>query len=202
LFFVTAEPIRDKKTIQKMAGYWLAHKHYRNFLLIVLGVSTALRISDLLSLVWADVYDFSRRRYKTHLAIKEKKTGKERLIALSPAAVRALKLYFAASSPTGEAHLFPGRGGLPLSRSQAWRIVKWTARAVGAAGQVSPHSLRKTLGYHAAHAKASPALLMALYNHTSYTVTRRYLGLTQEELDRVYLGTRFFGKEALFVCHA
>jgi integrase len=189
---MTAEPIRDKQTIQKMASYWLAQKHYRNFLLIVLGVSTALRISDLLLLVWSDVYDFSQKRYKTHIVLREKKTGKEKLVALNKAALRALKIIFAASRPVAGSYLFPGRGERPLSRSQAWRVVKETATAVGAAGQVSPHSLRKTLGYHAARAKVSPALLMALYNHTSYSVTRRYLGIVQDDLDKIYCGVRIF----------
>lgn len=32
-----------------------------------------------------------------------------------------------------------------------------------------------------------PALLMELYNHSSYRVTKQYLGIEQEDKDRVYL---------------
>ena len=32
-----------------------------------------------------------------------------------------------------------------------------------------------------------PALLMELYNHSSYRITRQYLGIEQEDKDRVYL---------------
>jgi|GEM_PF-5598624 len=40
------EPIRNKKQLQKLAGYWLRRGNLRKHTLIVLGVCTALRISD------------------------------------------------------------------------------------------------------------------------------------------------------------
>jgi len=40
---------------------------------------------------------------------------------------------------------------------------------------------------------ASPAVLTALYNHSSFWVTLLYLGITQDEFDEVYHGLKLLG---------
>ena len=54
---MVTEPIRDKKQLKELAGYWLKRGNLRNYTLIVVGVCTALRIGDLLNMEWQDVYD-------------------------------------------------------------------------------------------------------------------------------------------------
>ena len=74
----------------------------------------------------------------------------------------------------------------PLSRIQAYRIVRKAAVSCGIEGVIGCHSLRKTFAYHAWKQGTSPALVMSLLNHSSYEITKRYLGIEQDEKDSVY----------------
>ena len=79
-----AAPIRDKNKLRQLAEHFLKRDQTRNYTLIVLGVHTALRISDLLGLSWDSVYDERSRDFRTHIVITEKKTKKEKTIRLQP----------------------------------------------------------------------------------------------------------------------
>ncbi len=186
------EPIRNKKQLQELSNYFLIRGQYRNHTMIVLGACTALRISDLLRLRWDQVYDESRSRFFTHLRVIEHKTGKSKTIALSPKAVESLRLLY--QNHKGNYIFSNGRrNDAPISRVQAWRIITAAVAAVGILGKIACHSLRKTFGYHAwTEKRISPVVLMEIYNHSNYETTRRYLGITQDELDSAYLGVELF----------
>lgn len=186
------EPIRDKKQLKQLAGYYRKRGQMRNYALIVMGVCTALRISDLLRMKWSDVYDEDREEFRPHVTLTEKKTGKTKTIALNKQALGALRLYF--PKRRGE-YIFSSnrKDGRAISRIQAWRIIHAAAEAIGIAGKIACHSLRKTWGYHAwTDKKVSPVVIMDIYNHSSYEVTRRYLGVAQDDLDQAYLGMELF----------
>ena len=70
------KPIRDRKQLKALAEYWLKRNNLRNYALIVMGVCTVLRVSDLLRLTWSDVYDFKAGAFRTHIIVTESKTGK------------------------------------------------------------------------------------------------------------------------------
>lgn len=72
------EPIRSKKQLKELAGYYLKKGQLRNYTLIVMGVYTALRISDLLRLQWSDVYDEKQKTFHTHITVTEKKTKRRK----------------------------------------------------------------------------------------------------------------------------
>jgi len=185
------EPIRSKKHLKKLADYFLARQEYRNHALVILGTYTALRISDLLQIKWADVYDEERQAYHTHLTVCEKKTKKTKVIALNKEAPHALQL---CRPYKRNSFVFASnRDDKPISREQAWRIVKTAVNDIGIEGKIACHSFRKSWGYHAwTSGKVSPVVIMDVLNHSSYDMTRRYLGITQDDLDKAYLGMGLF----------
>lgn len=188
LFVIMAatQPIRDKKQLKALSDYYLKKGQIRNYALIVMGVYTALRISDLLRLRWSDVYDEECQRFRTHITITEKKTGKNKTIALNKQALSALRQYY---PHRRSEFIFASnrKDGRAISRIQAWRIIHTAVVAVGVDGKISCHSLRKTWGYHAwSSGDVSPVVIMEIYNHSSYAVTKRYLGVNQDDIDKAY----------------
>lgn len=185
------EPIRKQEHLRALADYFLKHRQYRDHAMLVLGVSTALRISDLLRLKWSEIYEDSCGEFLTHITLTEQKTGKQKTIALNPHAVKALKML---RPYRKNDWIFASRhGDAPITRQQAWRIIRDVCSAVGVNGKISCHSLRKTWGYHAWTSQSvSPVVIMDIFNRSSYDVTKRYLGVAQDDLDRAYLEMDLF----------
>ena len=96
----TTQPIRNRQELQNFSSYYKQIKpHLRNYTLVVLGLNTALRISDLLNLRWRSVYDFKKNCFRDHLLVWEHKTGKRNYIAINQNAKNALYLYFMEKNP-------------------------------------------------------------------------------------------------------
>lgn len=187
----TAQPIRTLDDLNHFKNYYRTTEyHPRNYLLLTFGLNTALRISDILKLRWNDVYNFSDTSFREHLYVTEQKTGKSSCIYLNSSITEGLILYYNFLESYSTIHkndyLFAGTSGEPISRVQAYRIIKKAAEHCHLSGVISPHSLRKTFGYHAWKRGTSPVLLMNIYNHSSFTITQRYLGIEQEDRDDVF----------------
>lgn len=186
----TTQPIRDKEELKKFMAYYRDTKpRPRDYALIVMGLHTALRISDILGLKWEEIYRFDKNTYAKHLFMREKKTGKPSLIAVNGHVAAALEGYRAARMPKPADYIFSKNSNpsAPICRSQAYRIIKKAAAETLKDTNISCHSLRKTFGYHAWQQGISPVLLMDIYNHSSYHITKRYLGIVQDERDSVFL---------------
>ena len=179
------EPIRDKKQIDNMKRY-LKERNLRDWLLFVLGINNGLRISDLLSLQIADVKDCDR------ITIREKKTGKAKDFPLSDNCKKALSEYMKVTGLT-VGPLFPSRkitgcrGTGAISRQQAYTAINAAARAVGIKVAIGTHTLRKTFGYWAFQQGVNVTIIQQLLNHSAPPVTLRYIGITKDELDQVYI---------------
>lgn len=189
----TAQPIRKTEDLQKIKDYYrYRFPNCRNEMLIIIGLNTALRISDMLSLRWNMVYDFSKNEYQTHIVLREKKTGKISRIYINHNITEALSRYrqkrMEEEKPVEPDEFLFGHGSknTPISRVQAFRIIKRAAQDCSIQGNICCHSLRKTFGYHAWRQGVSPALLMNIFNHSSYQVTKRYLGIEQDDRDQIF----------------
>ena len=149
----TTYPIREYRDIKRLEDYFLGRGEYRNYLLIVFCLNTALRI------------------------------GKTAKVYINRQIRSAIALYLKNSKKS--IYLFDNGMDGHISRVQAHRIIHSAGVMLGM-GDLSCHSLRKTFGYHAWKSGVPPALLMEIYNHSSYNVTKRYLGIAQEDKDKVF----------------
>ena len=188
----TTEPIRNRETLRNFKDYYRISKpNPRNYTLVVLGLNTALRISDILNLTYDMVYH--KGEVRKHIVVKERKTGKLNHIFLNQEIQRALKFYHSylvrsSVYQKGNRYLFPSprKENQHLSRYQAYRIIHAITQAVPVEGHISCHSLRKTFGYHAWKQGADPVVIMLIYNHSSFSITKRYLCIEQDDKDDIY----------------
>ena len=189
----TAQPIRNTEDLNNFKKYYEEiHPNKRNQLLIIIGLNTALRISDILSLKWEAVYDFERKQFKSHIVLVEQKTEKNTMIFMNKNIQEILaeyKEYMSAQrkSVRRYQYIFRTNGkNAPISRTQAFRIIKEAAEYNHIPGIISCHSMRKTFGYHAWKQGVSPVLLMNIFNHSSFQITKRYLGIEQDDRDTIF----------------
>lgn len=179
------EPIRDIGKIIEIKRR-LQRRNPRDYLLFTLGINTALRISDLLSLRVHDVVEESGK-VREFLTLREKKTGRDKRVKLNEAAREAIEFYLSSQrdfSQTDWLFKNPHRG-IPLSRVQAWRLLNSWAREAGITDRIGTHTLRKTWGYQARKKGVPLELIQAKLGHSSPAVTRRYIGITADEIEDV-----------------
>ena len=125
----TYEYNRDRKSLKKFKDYYRTQKpDPRNYALVVLGLNTALRISDILNLTYDMVYH--KGEVRTHIVVKERKTGKSNHILLNQEIRKALKSYHSylissSSHHVGNIYLFPSPRNKDrhLSRYQALTVL-------------------------------------------------------------------------------
>ncbi len=178
------EPIKNKKDIEAIEEY-LAKNSKRNQLIWAIGTNTGLRISDILALNVEDV------RNKQYVEIIEKKTKKYKRFPLNQKLQKLIKEYLVERdktySVTLEEPLFVGKKHCRLDRSQVYRFINDVCKKRGLDINVGTHSLRKSMGYHHYKQYKDVALLQKIFNHSSPSITMRYIGIAQEELDQSYL---------------
>ena len=170
------EPIRDKEKIQEMKSI-LKRQNYRDYILFELGINSGLRISDLLQLKVKDV------KTTNTIELKEKKTNKSKQFGINDKVRQKLNDYI--TGMEDNEYLFQSRKGdnKPISRTQAYRILRKAADKIGL-DKVGTHTLRKTFGYHHYKQNKDVAILQKIFNHSSPSITKDYIGLTQEEINK------------------
>ena len=161
--------------------------NYKMSLLVALGCYTGLRISDILALRWSQILSVSE------FTIIEKKTGKQRTLRLNPQLQKHIKDCYDHIQPlTIKSPILVSQKGTVFSVQRINVILKEVKKKYRLKiHNFSCHSLRKTFGrqvYNMNSDNSELALvkLMELFNHSSVSITKRYLGLRQEEILETY----------------
>lgn len=182
----TVSPIRDKKQLEAMKNF-LKGKDVRDYLLLMVGISSALRISDILQLKIKDIWD--GKKPTEFIMLNEKKTGKAKRFPITKNLNKGILQFMKEYDLEQEEYIFQSRKGnkKAITRQHAAYILSQAGDYVGIKEPISTHSMRKTWGYWAYKSGVSLALIMEALNHSSIQQSRKYLGITQDDLDDAYM---------------
>lgn len=146
-------------------------------LLVICGINLGLRISDLLQLTFGELR-------QGEINIKEKKTGKPRTLTINVNIQQAIKHF---TIEDDNFFAFRSQKGSTYSTQQVNRLMK----QYFSGKDISSHSLRKTFGRRVwnnqGQSENALMYLSELFNHSSMSLTRKYLGIRAQELQNIYL---------------
>lgn len=169
----------------------MSDQDYNTALLFASGFYFGLRISDILSLSWGQI---TSERF----TLTEQKTSKPRKITVHKDFAKLVKRAISESpSPDPDQFVFVAqRNGMrkdrPISVIAANYRIKKAFEEYGVNTQnPSSHTLRKTFGrrVYENNDKSEGALILLskIFNHRDISTTRKYIGLTQEQISNAYL---------------
>ena len=155
------------------------------------GVNTALRISDLLSLTMGHVRSLDPAQ--PTLNVIEQKTGKLRKIVVNQTALDVMQRRLADYSDhvwlfqTDAVNRNRREPPKPINRRSVSRVFEQVGQKVAPKVVLGTHSMRKTRGYAMHKAGRSIESIAKVLNHSSPAVTMRYIGLVQQDIDESYM---------------
>lgn len=155
-------------------------------LLISTGSYIGLRISDLLQLRWNQVLN------QDYFTVTEKKTKKTRRVTVNPELQEILTRLFNQLGADQSDFMFANRfGEKPFSIQYVNSKLKEIFTKYNIRGQYSSHFMRKTLGRRVwemnKYSDQALLLLSQLFNHSSVSTTKIYLGIRETEISNLYL---------------
>lgn len=189
---IKVEPIRSIDDISKMKTL-LAHSP-RDLALFTLGINTALRATELVSLTVGQVRHLLAG---DDLIVKQSKNKKYRSVTLNQNAYEAVQLCLSnhpqANDPTNP--LFYSKvTGRKLQSNTISKYMKRWCRLVNLEGNYASHTMRKTFGYHVyrnagRNGMRQPRIaeLMTAYGHATERQTLEYLCIQDRDISRLYM---------------
>ena len=159
-------------------------KGFRDHAMLELLYATGIRVSELIGLDINDVNlsaGFIRCRSK----------GKERIVPLYPAAVRALEDYVKDIRPRiiadeDEPALFVNMNGERMSRQGFWKIIKYYQEKAEIDKDITPHTLRHSFAVHLLENGADLRSIQEMLGHADISSTQIYTHVIKKQLKDVY----------------
>lgn len=159
-------------------------KGCRDKAMLELLYATGIRVSELISL---DIHDINLVLGFIRCTGK----GKERIVPLYKAAVRALSTYIERVRPQlleepHEPALFVNMNGERMSRQGFWKIVKFYQEKAGIDKDITPHTLRHSFAAHLLENGADLKSIQEMLGHADISSTQIYTQLVNQKLRDVY----------------
>ena len=160
-------------------------KGYRDRAMLELLYATGIRVSELIAL---DVDDLNLPGG----VLKCYSKGKERIIPLYPAAIRALNEYVHNVRPQlvdalDETALFVNMNGERMSRQGFWKLIKYYQEKAGIKKDITPHTLRHSFAAHLLENGADLRSIQEMLGHADISSTQIYSRLLNQKIKDVYL---------------
>jgi len=176
------QPIRNKSDIKAIKK--LLYDNKRNLFIFVLGINSGIRVGDLCKL---KVNNFKNKKIGDSIQIKEGKTGKQNFITINKSIYKTFMDYEKSYHLKDDDYLFKSRkAGYSLHSNSVKRLIKSWCAAINLKGNYGCHTLRKTFGYHQrVHNGVGIDVLMKRFNHSSPSITLRYLGINDQEINDI-----------------
>ena len=180
--FLTPEEVdrlEDSIDLSKPEGH-------RNRAMIEVMFSCGLRVSELVSLQWSQLYE--EERYVRVLG----KGSKERLVPISERALKEISNYLPWRNslnikPGEEGYIFLNRRGAHLTRTMVLIMLKRQAEEAGIRKTISPHTLRHSFATALLEGGADLRVIQALLGHESIGTTEIYTHISMQTLRREVL---------------
>lgn len=172
-----ARAVIDRVELQSETG-WIAA---RDTAVVTLLYGCGLRISEALSLTWAD------HPLPETLRIVGK-GGKERLVPVIPAARAAVAAYVEAFpfDMDSDTALFRGARGGPLNPRMVQKAMEAARMQLGLPATATPHALRHSFATHLLSAGGDLRAIQELLGHASLSTTQAYTAVDTARLMEVY----------------
>lgn len=159
-------------------------KGYRDRAMLELLYATGIRVSELIGL---DAENVNLSAGFLRCSSK----GKERIIPLYPAAVRAVAEYVDRIRPQmvedqDEPALFVNMAGERMSRQGFWKIIKHYQEKAGIKKEITPHTLRHSFAAHLLENGADLRSIQEMLGHADISSTQVYAQLVSKKLKDVY----------------
>lgn len=159
---------------------------HRNRAIIEVLFSCGLRVSELVSLKWSQLY--AKERYLRILG----KGSKERLVPISERALKEIENYLVWRNelkikPGEEDYVFLNRRGAHLTRTMILIMLKQQADEAGIRKTISPHTLRHSFATALLEGGADLRVIQALLGHESIGTTEIYTHISVQTLRREVL---------------
>ena len=179
---IRVEPIRKVEDVTAIKE--LLKDRPRDLFLFTLGVNNGLRCGDILRLKVKDISYLNLNEYTT---IREGKTQKQNYLMMNKASYDAMHNYLTKENPKDDDYVFASKKTRkPITIQRVNALVKEWCKEIGLKGNFGAHSLRKSWGYHQRMYYGKGFELISIrYKHTNPTVTMRYLGIEQQEIEKM-----------------
>ena len=153
----------------------------RNRTILETLYSCGLRVSELCNLKISDLY------LEEGFIKVEGKGNKQRLIPISPRAIRELQLYFIDRNQFSikkdyEDYVFISKRGTNISRIMVFHIIKTLAEAIGLKKTISPHTFRHSFATHLLEGGANLRAIQCMLGHESIGTTEIYTHIDKSRL--------------------